>query len=142
VRPALGLLFVLGMAAPARADVAQLRSRIAAMQESAERAGVTPLLEQASRALLEAERLRTTVRDEVAGDRAEAIAEAAVRAAERRIEAHRARTDRDAARARLAELEERARLARQALEQARAERSRLEAVRPTAPTPEPAPEGE
>lgn len=128
------------LAAPvrlARADDEALRSRIATLEEAAERAGATELLDQARRALLTSDRLRVSGDDDGAA-RAEQIADAAVRAAQRRVEAHRARSDRDAARARVAELEGRARIAREALERARAERERRARAPSAAPAPAPA----
>jgi hypothetical protein len=132
-----------GSAVRADDEDAALRSRIVGLAEPAERAGATELREHATRALSESDRLRL-LGDGDAADRAHAIAEAAVQAAERHVEAHRARADRDAARARLAALEARAVAATGALERARADRARLEAAAQAAPVPAAAtaPEGE
>ncbi|AKF03280.1 hypothetical protein [Sandaracinus amylolyticus] len=118
-------------------SAAGLRSRIAALEERAERANATELLDQARRALTEADR-RRAAGDPVAAARAEAIADAALRVVERRIEAQRARADRDAARARLGEAQARATAAREALERARAEHARMQRA---ADAPPPASEG-
>jgi hypothetical protein len=117
------------------ADEAALRARIAELREPAEAAGAADLLEHASRALVEAAR-RRGLGERAAAERAVAIAEAAFRAADRRVAALRARGDRDAARARIAALETRARQAREALARARAEKARLgggAGARPDAP---------
>jgi hypothetical protein len=108
------------------AEAAALRARIARVAEAAERAGVSAVLDQAVRALVEADRCRVHA-DPGGAERAEAIAEAAVRATERRVAATLAVTARDAARARWVRQQEMAAEARAALVRARAERARLEA---------------
>lgn len=135
-------VIAIGAITSAHADDEAIRSRIAQLTDRAERAGATELLDHASRALLESDRLR--VSGDVRGaERAESIAETAVLAAERRVEAHRARTDREVARARLAELEVRARTAAEALDRARVVRARA-AIPDSAPAiaREPTPVGE
>ena len=132
----IAMILASGVLGVVRADDEALRSRIATLEGPAERADATELLDQARRALLTSDRLRVSGDDDGAA-RAERIADAAVRAAERRVEAHRARSDRDAARARVAELEARARIAREALERARVEQARRASEPSAAPAPAP-----
>lgn len=102
---------------PSSPSEASLRSRIGALEEPAERADALDLLHHARRALIEVDRRRARGQMSAA-ERAEAIAQSAVRAAERRVEAMRARTDLEAARARLVDIEARSRAAAAALERA------------------------
>lgn len=104
-------------------EVSSLRSRVSELEEAAERADAGELLGHARQALRESDWRRTHGETEAAA-RAEAIARAALRAAERRIEAHRARSELVMARARRVQMELRVQAAAEALARLQHERER------------------